>query len=373
MNKKLRDRYIATLILHAVGDTIGFRNGIWEIEYKIKITTIIPAMGLELLYDFISLGGINGIDLKTWNISDDTLFHIAIAQMLLYYNKKNKKNEDIIKYTKTLFTNVYKNIMSDEKKGIARYIGITTKRAIEKFTQTYDERNAPYNSLSGGNGAAMRTPVIGLAFHGEKNRNELIYLSIETSKLTHNSPIGYLGGLVAALFTAYAIEGIHIYEWPKKMMDLLESNDVKKYINKKNNPNEESDYDEFIIYWKKYYELRFDNGKPIETRAHKNLVLRANYYFANFTEGTRGKIIGDSGYSATIMAYDCLIDANNKWEKLIIYAALHVGDTDTVASIAGAWFGALYGFADVPSNNYNYLELRNNIYNIADKIYKKFA
>ena len=54
----------------------------------------------------------------------------------------------------------------------------------------------------------MRCMPIGLIYHGKKNRNKLIYISIMSSKITHNNPIGYLGGLASALFTALAFEEV---------------------------------------------------------------------------------------------------------------------------------------------------------------------
>ena len=51
-----------------------------------------------------------------------------------------------------------------------------------------------------------------------------------------------------------------------------------------------------------------------------------------------------------IMAYDALLDCNGNWEKLIVYAILHIGDSDTIGAVAGGLYGAVYGFGDVPEN-----------------------
>ena len=63
--ENIKERYIATVVLHALGDTIGFRNGIWEFNYNIPITKP-PHHGLSelILHDFIDLGGINDINLN---------------------------------------------------------------------------------------------------------------------------------------------------------------------------------------------------------------------------------------------------------------------------------------------------------------------
>lgn len=369
----MENRYIATMILHAVADTIGFKNGEWEFNYS--KSTITLETTLELLFEFIALGGINGIDLKDWRVSDDTIIHIAIAKTLI--DTKLNKIKKIKKMTpemamsfKVNLVQAYNDIHDDEEKGIERAPGETTNKYIEKFEGGHDGRNLPYDKLSGGNGAAMRCPCIGLAFCGEENRDTLINIAIESSRLTHNSAIGYLGGLTTALFTAWAIEGIDIIKWPFMLIELLNSKKVRKYI--KDNQYERDDYDTYINYWKKYIDTRFDDYKPITSRAHNNLIFRSRYNYENFTRDTPSTFIGESGYSATIMAYDSLLDAEDKWEKLIIYAAIHFGDGDTVGAIAGALYGALYGFGDVPVSNLKYLEFKDELNEIGEKLYKKY-
>jgi len=51
---------------------------------------------------------------------------------------------------------------------------------------------------------------------------------------------------------------------------------------------------------------------------------------------------GGGAIDAVIMAYDSLLESNGSLEKLIVYAILHHGDSDTVGSIAMSWFGAVY-------------------------------
>ena len=75
----MEDRYIACMILHAVGDTVGFKNSEWEFKFKKGTTEV----ALEKLYEFIDLGGINGISLENWLVSDDTIMHIKTALALL--------------------------------------------------------------------------------------------------------------------------------------------------------------------------------------------------------------------------------------------------------------------------------------------------
>ena len=367
----LEDRYIATLVLHAVGDTLGFKNGEWEFNYGQKKVGL--EMTLELLYDFISLGGISDINLKGWNVSDDTMFHLGVAESLIAINIKNDL-EPLYKDMIENFIGIVNDMIATA--GVKdRWIGKTTRQSITKIHKTkQDARRWSYDSESGGNGGAMRTSCIGLAFNGKENRDKLIEIAVTSTKITHNSPIGWLGGLTSALFTAFAIEGINLHEWAFLMLELVESDKVRKYLNPESPSydEEQEDYEEYVRYWKRYLDMRFVDGNPITTRSHTNIIYRSKYHFTNFTQGTRGIVPGDSGYSATIMAYDSLLDCNSSWETLIIYSAIHWGDSDTVGCIAASWFGAIHGFKNIPSSNLEHLEYKKELYNAGKKLYAKF-
>jgi ADP-ribosylglycohydrolase len=73
------------------------------------------------------------------------------------------------------------------------------------------------------------------------------------------------------------------------------------------------------------------------------------------------------------MAYDSLLDSRGAWEKLIIYSALHFGDSDTVAAIAASWYGTVYGFGDVPENNLKYLEFKKELTDLGKQLFKQYG
>ena len=371
----MENRYEAMFTLHSLGDTMGFKNGDWEYLKGRNITLDIVN---ELVYEFINLGGINGIDISNWIASDDTLYHISTAKTMLKYggNIDKKfllvaKNEIIVNYNK-----IMEEIFGRSKSGRRnRSPGINTTKYIQKYTNEKDASHFPYDVSSGGNGCAMKMLCVGACLYGKKKREELINVSIRLSKLTHNSPIGFLGGLVTALFTAFAIEGINIEKWPFEMLAILESKSVKKHIYSKLNDSFEeiNDYLEFIKIWKKYLASRFKDKKLIINKSHTNMVLRVKYYHQILVYDTRAHRMGESGYGAGIMAYDGLIDCTGNWEKLFFYTALHPGDSDTVCAIASGLFGIYYGYSDAPIRLVEQLEFGKTLKKVAKKIYEKYG
>jgi ADP-ribosylarginine hydrolase len=373
IQNKIKERFIATFVLHAIGDMIGFKNGEWEFNYHKREQDITFDLINEILYDYISLGGIIGIDFSTWVVSDDTLLHMAIAESII---TDSSISPDFYKTVKSNLKKKYNIMLEMIRKNSNRFYGINTEKYILKFSDTVDGRSLPYDLYSGGSGASMRTSCIGLAFSGEKNRHKLIDISIESSRLTHNSGIGYLGGLVSALFTAYAIENIPIIEWPFKLIILLQEDSVTKFIT---SDELQHDHAKFINLWKKYVEIKDiqnisnQNISNQDTKLFKNLIYRSKFHYDNFSrEFDIGNVIGENGCTSVIMAYDCLFDAKDKWETLIIYSALHIGDSDTVASIACSWFGALYGFLHIPKSNYTNLEFNSELFTLGNQFYKQF-
>lgn len=379
---EMEKRYIACMILHALGDTIGFKNGEWEFKQGGFDRT------LEKLYEFIDLGGINDISLKNWRISDDTILHIKTAISIL------QNFDNIDKLGKILKKNYLDALQQFEKEGFNyRYPGLATLNSLIRLRKGGAWDDTPYDISLGGAGAAMRNLCIGLAFYGEENRYKLIQISIESSRMTHNSAVGYLGGMASALFTALAIEGKQINEWPFILLDLFQTELIHKYI-KASLRGEDTflkDYHIFVDKWNRYCEDKFDDKRqPIKRKSSRNLVYRGKYYSETFGfkliyknnedfEGNKSKLkmhdpgfIGSGGDDSVIIAYDCLIDSEQNWEKLVIYSMLHIGDTDTTGAIAGGLYGALYGFNDVPMHLLDYLEDKENLIDIGKKLYKKY-
>jgi ADP-ribosylarginine hydrolase len=363
----MEERYVACMLLHALGDTIGFNNSKWE---------FMPGDAQkvwEKVNQFVALGGVNYVPPKGWIISDDTIMHMKTAMSLL---EDFKSINSFGKILKENYIDAYDQFIKEGPN--VRYPGRTLMTNIEKLKKGLEWDQMDYDFNYGGSGASMRTSCIGLAYHNPNDFENLMRVSIESSRMTHNSATGYLGGFTSALFTSYAIQGIDIKKWPYKLIELFDNQTINMYIRNAGRDvgNYFEDFHVFIKKWKKYVDIKFnDQGEPIEQKASKDLRYRTEFYHKMFGNQLDPDTFfpGSGGDDSTIISYDCLLDAGRNWEKLVFYAMLNGGDADTTGCIAGSWYGALYGFADVPKNIPDNIEMKDEIISLGKQLYDKFG
>ena len=350
----IKDKINASLILGSYLDTLGFNNGMWEFNFNMKINTLKEAMliNYEIVHHFFALGGFK-IDVSRWKASDDTIMMIATMKAC---KKGGSINNFIDEYVKIL------PLLEDNK----RLAGNTTLISLRLLSKYNNMDRIIYSSKMGGNGAAMRTHYIGIHF---TDVNKIIEVSIMASRLTHNYPLGFLGGMVTALFTFYAINNIHPEKWCEKLLELNENNTINKIVERLPIYKEYvKDKDEFWTPWYKYREIRHPNYDiksneftfASERFASLIDVLYENKHDIDFNH------FGYTGVSATIIAYDSiLMSYHNKkinWESLVFNSTLHFGDSDTIGTIAGCWYGAMMGFSEVDKDIVNMLEFKKELH-----------
>lgn len=388
----MSNKYVAGMVLHSLGDTLGGRYRQWNLNNKDGYE-----LTLSKIYEFISLGGATDIKIRGWKASDVTIMHLAMTKALLEYN------DDSMNTLGKIFVDKFLEVL--KKNG--ELLGRTTLKALNRLDKGGEWANMVYDIKAGGAGAVMRSLCIGMVFRGEENRHKLIQIAIESARITNNSAVGYLGSVAGALFASLACEGIEIKKWAMILLDLFERGVILKYIKMSGRGEEEylRDSPIFIEKWHRYIDDKFDSaGNVLVRKLDKNLVYRGKYYneafgfrsnngdglgkntrmfkgegkfvssddkFMDSGKGnvrvfgrvdTRGQetkkddikkdideagYIGSGGDDSVIIAYDCLIDCSGVWEKLVYYSMLHMGDGNTTGAIAGGLYGLVYGLGDV--------------------------
>jgi ADP-ribosylarginine hydrolase len=379
---KITEKIEASIMLASYFETVGFKNGVWEFNYQMNTNnfSLFVEIWANLFHNYFILGGPSFINVKNWNSSDDTLMIIATADAII----KGGGEENYRKEYIDIF-----DLLLDEK----RASGLNTIDTIKLLKRGATINKIPSSSNMGVNGAAMRTGPIGLYWY--KDYDKVIEESICASRLTHNYYLGFLGGMVVALFTAFAMNDVPTWKWAEELIKLYDNQTIKKYF------PEDQDIEglnEYIGYWKRYQETRI---RKLKYKNSLDSFIYANdriEYLVGFHPNKKIKSMvlngqslkklvwdwnrfGSSGLDACIYAYDCLlmsiqtpgsniIDFDNiiySWDTFMSLVCIHPGDSDTTGAIGGTWFGALNGYAQFDKERVKQLEFYKELKKVSDK------
>nr|XP_033802346.1 protein ADP-ribosylarginine hydrolase-like isoform X2 [Geotrypetes seraphini] len=344
-----RETYQAAMLLSAAGDALGYRNQRWEYCES----------GPQILQELCELGGLKQIQaqLPDWPVSDDTVLHLATAEALA----TGKRQESLWQDLASRYVEAMKD-MEGRKPGPTSILGTSQLRPGE--TSGY---RIPFNPKATGCGAAMRSMCIGLRYPRPSDLQDLIQVSVESGRMTHNHPTGYLGAVASALFTAFAVQKKPLALWGCELMAALPL--VLEYVQSVGVDTEENvqAWPYFTEKWTWYLTERglFKGEGPPRFPAKYGPAERDVVYKSFSLDSWAGR----SGHDAPMIAYDALLATGGCWEKLCNHAMFHAGDSDSTGVIAGACWGAMYGFLGVPEGNYNCLEYKSRIEDAADKLY----
>ncbi|CAE7673871.1 Adprh, partial [Symbiodinium sp. KB8] len=207
----VRGRFMASMLLAAVGDTLGYFNGHFEFAKS----------GDRIMQEVLSIVGTGPLTAfrpkRNLMVSDDTVLLLSTAEGIVEGECTARRAGASFtaphpqygyKYLADhVFPIVAKHLKTGMKDMAHRAPGQTTIQHLALIHP--DGRNwevVPYNSRGAGCGVSMRAMAIGLRYAAPSRVKELLALAVESGRMSHHNGLGYLGGFASALFTAFAIQ-----------------------------------------------------------------------------------------------------------------------------------------------------------------------
>ncbi|XP_037319246.2 ADP-ribosylarginine hydrolase [Pungitius pungitius] len=336
------------MLLSGAGDALGYRKQLWELNESG------PAIHQELR----ELGGLKSIkaELPDWPVGADTVLHLATAEGLA----TGKAGEELLHEVAARYVEGMKD-MAGRRPGPSSISGVSQLKPGEE-----EGFRVPYSAEGTGCGAARRSMCIGLRYPKPDQLLSLVAVAVETGRMTHPHPTGFLGAVASALFTAYAVQRRPITTWGLGL--LSEACPIaRSFVRGRGFAAEEAerDWDFFCDQWQRYLDSRglsYGVG-PVSWPPTYGPGERDEAYKGFGPSGRAGR----GGHNAPMIALDALLGAGADWEELMSRAGFHGGDG--CAAIACCCWGLLYGAAGVPDGNHSNLEYRDRLERSAEELY----
>ncbi|TWW81317.1 [Protein ADP-ribosylarginine] hydrolase [Takifugu flavidus] len=375
------EHYKAAMVLSGAGDALGYRNKLWEYNES----------GPAIHQEVKELGGLKNIRVELPDWPDDALNWYEFTDRVLTYLCRPATLEhykaamvlsgagDALGYRNKLWEfNMSGPAIHQEVKELGGLKNIRVElpdwpgrlgRSLHEVAARYVEGMKDMDGRAPGNstiwGVSQLKP-------GEEGGYRVPYnvrgVAVETGRMTHPHPTGFLGAVASALFTAYAVQRRPVTTWGLGL--IKEALPVAQNFVQGQGfavAETERDWGYFGDKWQWYLNLRgISNGRgPVIWPANYGPAERDKVYKTFSLSGWAGCC----GHDAPMIALDALLGAGSDWEELMSRAAFHGGDSDSTAVIACCLWGLLYGFQGVPKGNYSKLEYRNRLEKSAEQLY----
>jgi len=258
---------------------------------------------------------------KIFYYTDDTAMTRSVAQSLIHSNGFNEVDM-AKKFVKEYFKEPHRGYGGN-------VVNVFKELKESRFVDVYAPASTQFNgSGSYGNGGAMRVAPVALFY---KNVTEMMEVAKKSALITHSNPLGCNGTVLQCLAVYRALHH-------DKTSPLQSTTFVDNLIKDIETVDENSEYESALI---KVKDLEIDNVSK------KSVVSKL------------GNDI--SAYKSVPTAIYCFL-RETTFEDTLHYAISLGGDTDTIASMAGAIAGAYYGEKEISSNMMKYCE---GVYNAA--------
>ncbi|XP_028293947.1 inactive ADP-ribosyltransferase arh2 [Gouania willdenowi] len=347
------EKFKAGMVLGGVGNALGYRKGRWESCVS----------GKKIQEELASLGELATLKLDpdNWPLSDAALMHMTTAEALItdYWCLEDLYREMVRLYVNSMVS--LQGRVPDPT---------TVEGCVHLKPHNYLLAwHTPFNEKGSGFGAAAKAMCIGMRYWQQERLENLIEVSIEIGRMTHNHPTGFLGSLTTALFASYAIQGKPIVTWGREMMKLLPQ--AEEYCRK--TIRHLSEYQENWFYFEAKWQFYLEEREIINDGQNKPVF--PDRYDAEETDkiykrwSSEGRA-GRRGHDAPMIAYDALLAAGSDWGELCKRAMFHGGESEATGLIAGCLFGLTHGANQVPTNLYLDLEKRERLEELGEALFK---
>lgn len=306
------EHFAGSIIGLAIGDALGRPT-----EFVGTLADLRAQFGPDGLTDFLPDAHPAG------TYTDDTQMTLAVAKALIHAGHKSL--DELMSFMAAEFIVWCNSPDNDRAPGNTCLIGCRNM-----------ERGVPWRTAgvpgSKGCGSAMRTAPIGLYYYDDEKK--LIEVSHASSLATHGHPTALAAAAATALLTAWALHGDDPSHYPARLaksMRNMEGAEVAQLV-------------ELI---------------PSLLDRNPDDVLR---------EGVLGTAW--TGESAVASALYCFCRSPRDFRSTVLTGANTVGDSDSIACIAGAISGAFNGLNAIPEKWRREVESGAMLHKVANELFE---